>query len=75
YKVRIRYACNGNAELFVGKYYSGKFYEKGTYSLTSTYSGELTSDVFRYLDTFSMTANETQFKIELRKNSGENITI
>ncbi|PEA06297.1 insecticidal delta-endotoxin Cry8Ea1 family protein, partial [Bacillus cereus] len=77
YKVRIRYASEANANLFVGKYVDAvnRFYETGNYAVSRTFSGSMIYDSFRYLDTFSFSANENEFKIELRCNSGGPIYI
>lgn len=77
YKLRIRYASETNANLFVGKYVdaTNRFWETGNYAVGQTFSGSMTYDSFKYLDTFSFTANENEFKIELRCNSGGPIYI
>ncbi|PEA00922.1 hypothetical protein CON37_30855 [Bacillus cereus] len=77
YKLRIRYASEANANLFVGKYVdaANRFWETGNYPVGQTFSGSMTYNSFKYLDTFSFTANENEFKIELRCNSGGPIYI
>ncbi|WP_416661398.1 insecticidal delta-endotoxin Cry8Ea1 family protein, partial [Bacillus anthracis] len=55
YKIRIRYASTGNAELFIGRYSDGGWRDRFSYNLTSTYSGELTYSAFQYLDAFTFT--------------------
>ncbi|MED1304786.1 insecticidal delta-endotoxin Cry8Ea1 family protein, partial [Bacillus pacificus] len=77
YNVRIRYASEANANLFVGKYVdaANRWYETGNYAVNQTFSGSMTYNAFKYLDTISFLANEEEFKIELRCNSGGPIYI
>ncbi|WP_353054847.1 insecticidal delta-endotoxin Cry8Ea1 family protein [Bacillus thuringiensis] len=75
YNVRIRYASEGNANLFVGKYVVNRWYETGNYNVDRTFSGGMTYNAFKYLDAISFAANEEEFKIELRCNSGGPIYI
>ncbi|MGG5742196.1 delta endotoxin C-terminal domain-containing protein, partial [Bacillus cereus group sp. IBL03679] len=76
YKVRIRYASEGNANLFVGRYDdSYGWRENDNYPVERTFSGSMTYSAFTYLDTFNFSANEEEFKIELRCNSGGPIYI
>nr|BAD35163.1 cancer cell-killing Cry protein [Bacillus thuringiensis] len=77
YNVRIRYASEGNANLFVGKYVdtANRFYETGNYAVNQTFSGSMTYNSFKYLDAIGFAANEEEFRIELRCNSGGPIYI
>nr|AQX37183.1 Cry protein [Bacillus thuringiensis] len=77
YNVRIRYASEANANLFVGKYVdaANRWYETGDYAVNRTISGSMTYSSFQYLDTIFFAANEEEFKIELRCNSGGPIYI
>ncbi|AXY11484.1 hypothetical protein CUC43_33410 (plasmid) [Bacillus thuringiensis LM1212] len=72
FRLRIRYASESNANLFVGKYVDevNGYYETGNYPVSQTFSGSMTYSAFKYLDIFSMRATESEFKIELRCNSG-----
>ncbi|PEA01247.1 insecticidal delta-endotoxin Cry8Ea1 family protein [Bacillus cereus] len=77
YKIRIRYASEGAANLFVGRYVdaTNSWWETGNYAVKQTFSGSMIYNSFEYLDTFSYTATEPEFKIELRCNSGSSIYI
>ncbi|XLP25900.1 insecticidal delta-endotoxin Cry8Ea1 family protein (plasmid) [Bacillus toyonensis] len=70
YRVRIRYAAQANASLFVGKH-AGGWRETATLSLTATTSSNTPSySEFRLIDAFNTTANESEFQMEFRCNSG-----
>ncbi|WP_180233638.1 insecticidal delta-endotoxin Cry8Ea1 family protein [Bacillus cereus] len=75
YKLRIRYASEGNANLFVGKYVVNRWWETGNFAVDRTFSGAMTYNSFKYLDAFNFAANEEEFKIEFRCNSGGPIYI
>lgn len=77
FTLRIRYASQSGANLFVGKYVdaTNRYYETGNYAVNSTFSGSMTYSSFKYLDTFVFGATEEEFKIELRCNNGGPIFI
>lgn len=58
YKVRIRYASEGNANLYVGilAFNNGSWGSK-TSAVSQTFSSSMTYDSFKYIDMFSFTPN------------------
>ncbi|HDX9614589.1 TPA: hypothetical protein ROY01_005790 [Bacillus toyonensis] len=74
YRIRIRYAAQASASLFVGKWI-GRWGGSQTLNLNQTYASSLTYGSFQYVDSFPITTNESEFKLEFRCNSGGPVLI
>nr|BAD35166.1 Cry protein [Bacillus thuringiensis] len=76
FKVRIRYAAAANVTFTVQKCVTGvACWETATKSVTTTYSGTLTYNAFKYVDIFEIPANESEFSLEFLSTSGGPIYI
>ncbi|MED3090505.1 delta endotoxin C-terminal domain-containing protein, partial [Bacillus toyonensis] len=71
YRIRIRYASSGNCQLVMRQWGGGDYYTReARHNVTTTYSGPVTYNAFRYLDIFNLTTTDSKFDLTLDVESG-----
>nr|CAJ43600.1 pesticidal crystal protein cry24-like [Bacillus thuringiensis] len=71
YRVRIRYASDGNCQLAMRRWRGGPGYvQEARHTVQRTFSGSMTYDSFKYLDIFTMPAEDYTFNLTIDLESG-----
>nr|BAC77648.1 putative mosquitocidal toxin [Bacillus thuringiensis serovar aizawai] len=71
YRVRIRYASDGNCQLAMRRWRGGPGYvQEARHTVQRTFSGSMTYDSFKYLDIFTMPAEDYTFDLTIDLESG-----